>query len=180
VDLEANSLMNVSRLAAGLPNEQRFRLEAETQAYAEAAVSQDWPQMGAGQVPEATHLINAEMWKTLTSLKTATPNEIIAEDHALFELAEVAAHRRTRILQSKHHLPGILWCVLITGAVVTIGSACLFGSASQWLHALQVFALSLLISLVLVAIAEIHRPFQGSVHVSDFAFRRVSENMHMP
>jgi hypothetical protein len=38
-------------------------------------------------------------------------------------------------------------------------------------------AFTLLISLVLVAIADINRPFQGSVHVSDNAFRRAQMDM---
>lgn len=42
---------------------------------------------------------------------------------------------------------------------------------------LQISALSLLIALVLVAIADIDRPFQGSVHVNDMAFRRAQQNM---
>ncbi len=62
--------------------------------------------------------------------------------------------------------------MLIIGGVVTIASASMFGSQNTVLHGLQVFALSLLVSLVLVAIADIDRPFQGSVHVSDLAFRR--------
>jgi hypothetical protein len=56
-------------------------------------------------------------------------------------------------------------------------SSCMFGSGSTALHGLQVFAFSLLIALVLVAIADINRPFQGSVHVSDAAFRRAQQNM---
>ena len=35
----------------------------------------------------------------------------------------------------------------------------------------------LIIALVLVAIADINRPFQGSVHVSDYAFRRAQMDM---
>jgi hypothetical protein len=42
---------------------------------------------------------------------------------------------------------------------------------------MQVFSFSLLIALVLVAIADINRPFQGSVHVSDAAFHRAQQNM---
>jgi hypothetical protein len=56
----------------------------------------------------------------------------------------------------------------------------MFGSDSTWLHGLQVFAFSLLIGLVLVAIADIDRPFQGSVHVQDSAFRRAQTNMKEP
>ena len=39
---------------------------------------------------------------------------------------------------------------------------------------LEIFAL---LALVLVAIADINRPFQGSVHVSDYAFRRAQMDM---
>jgi hypothetical protein len=60
---------------------------------------------------------------------------------------------------------------------VTIASSSMFGSANTSLHALQVFVFSLLIVLALVAVADIDRPFQGSVHVSDFAFRRAQQGM---
>jgi hypothetical protein len=45
------------------------------------------------------------------------------------------------------------------------------------LHIVQVTAFSLLIWLVLVAIADINRPYQGSVHVGDYAFRRAQMDM---
>jgi hypothetical protein len=118
------------------------------------------------------------MWKTLMSLKTASPTELTAEDHAISELSALTEHRRIRLLQNAFRLPTVLWCVLIIGGAVTIASASMFGSANTSLHALQVFAFSLLVGLVLVAIADIDRPFQGSVHVSDFAFRRALSNMH--
>ena len=117
------------------------------------------------------------MWKVLMSVKVASPAESTAEDHALSELSSLTEHRRTRLLQSISQLPGVLWFVLIIGGVVTVASSCLFGSENVALHTLQVFAFSLLISMGLVAIADIHRPFQGVVHVSDDAFKRAQENM---
>ena len=60
---------------------------------------------------------------------------------------------------------------------MTIASASTFGSANTTLHGLQVFAFTLLLALALVAVADIDRPFQGGVHVSDFAFRRAEQNM---
>lgn len=46
----------------------------------------------------------------------------------------------------------------------------MFGIDSLILHAIQVIALSLLVGLALVAIADIDRPFQGTVHVSPDGF----------
>jgi magnesium-transporting ATPase (P-type) len=178
VDLEANALRNVYRLAEGLPQSQREKLEQECRTYAEAVVDQDWPEMARSQIPEESHEINRDMWQTLMSVKTATPSELTAEDHAISELSSLTEHRRTRLLQSSYHLPAIFWCVLLIGGLVTILSAMLFGTANKTLHAVQVFCFTLLITLVLLAIADVNLPFRGWVHVSKYAFVRAQRNMN--
>lgn len=178
-DAEANAVMNVYRLGEGLPASQRDELRKTARAYVDAVVDEDWPAMARGDDGIlASHAMSSKMWQILTSVKAASPTEITAEDHALYELSAMAEHRRLRQLESTSRLPGVLWFVLIIGGTVTIMSSCMFGAESSWLHGLQVFAFSLLIALVLVAIADIDRPFQGSVHVKDAAFRRAQVNMN--
>jgi hypothetical protein len=176
-DLEASALRNVYRLAEGLPEQQRVQLQLQARSYANAVINRDWPEMARDQLPRESHDINQAMWKTLMSVKLAAPSEITAEDHALSELSMLTEHRRTRLLQSAYHLPTIFWGVLLIGGFLTITSASMFGSANPTLHALQVFSFTLLITLVLLAIADVNLPFQGWVHVSNFAFIRAQENM---
>jgi hypothetical protein len=52
VDLEASALRDVYRLSEGLPEHQRVQLKAESRAYAEAVIQQDWPEMARGLTPE--------------------------------------------------------------------------------------------------------------------------------
>jgi len=177
VDLEASALRNVYRLAEGLPEQQRVQLQLQARSYADAVINRDWPEMARDQLPEESHDINQAMWKTLMSVKLATPSEITAEDHALSELSTLTEHRRTRLLQSAYRLPTIFWSVLLVGGFLTITSASMFGSANTTLHALQVFSFTLLITLVLLAIADVNLPFRGWVHVSNYAFIRAQENM---
>lgn len=177
VDDEANALGNIYRLAEGLPAAQRAQIEQLARLYADTVINQDWAQMAAGELAEASNKVNQDMWRTLMSIKNGTPTEIIAEDHAISELSVLTQHRRMRLVQNAFRLPVVLWFLLIVGGVVTIASASMFGSENTALHTLQVIAFSLLISLVLVVVADIDRPFQGSVHVSDFAFRRAQHNM---
>jgi Protein of unknown function (DUF4239) len=177
VDLEASALRNVYRLAEGLPEQQRGQLQLQARSYADAVIDRDWPEMAHGQTPEESHDINQAMWKTLMTVKVATPSEITAEDHAISELSVLTEHRRTRLLQSAFHLPTIFWLVLLVGGFLTIGSASLFGSENALLHALQVFSFTLLITLVLLAIADVNLPFRGWVRVSNYAFVRAQENM---
>ncbi len=176
-DYEANALVNVYRLAEGLPAAQHAQLQQLARAYVTAVIERDWPEMAENQTPHESQFLTAGMWKTLMSVKAASPTESTAEDHALSELGSMTEHRRTRLLESESRLPGVLWGVLILGGVVTVASATMFGSTNVSLHVVQVFAFSLLISLVLVAIADIDRPFQGSVHVSSHAFERARESM---
>jgi len=179
VDLEANALVNMHALSMGLPEPQRTALRDLARSYADTALDHDWPDMAAGEEPRATAAINAEMWKTIMSVQSATPTESTAEDHALSQLSALTEHRRTRILQNASRLPAVLWWVLMVGGTVTILSSCMFGSESVKLHSLQVFAFALLIVLCLIAIGDINRPFQGTVHVDNYAFRRAQINMSM-
>jgi hypothetical protein len=179
VELEANSLRNIYRLAEGLP-QQRAGIQNLTHAYADAVINHDWPGMAVGRLPEDSHLINEQMWKTLMSIKVASPSELMAEDHALSELSSLTMHRRTRLLQSTYRLPSIFWCVLLTGGVLTVLSVSMFGSAKPRVHTLQVFSLTLLVTLVMLAIADVDRPYRGWVHISSYAFVRAQETMHDP
>jgi hypothetical protein len=71
----------------------------------------------------------------------------------------------------------MLWCVLLVGGALTIFSSCALGSDNVRVQGLEVFCFSLLVSLSLVTIANIHRPFRGMIHVSDYAFERARQSM---
>jgi hypothetical protein len=176
-DAEANSLVNVYRLCDGLPAQQGERLKALARAYGDAVVNHEWGEMEVNTMPEQSQEIGRQMWLTLMATKGASPTEITAEDHALYELSALGGYRRIRLVQSVSRLPAVLWFVLLVGGAVTVASTCMFGASNGALHVIQVGAFASLISLVLVAIADINRPFQGSVHVSDYAFRRAQMEM---
>ena len=133
--------------------------------------------MAKGVVPEQSSGLNQEMWKTVMSLKPASPTEVNAQESAFSQLSLLAEHGLIRTRQSNARLPRLLWCVLLVGGTLTIVLACSFGSENVKLHALHVFSISLLISLSLIAIANVHRPFHGLIHVGDAAFRRAQQSM---
>src|ERR1700685_3082378 len=85
LDLEANAIVDVYRLAKGLPEPQRTQLRTLALSYAEAAVNQDWPQMGRSEVPERTPAINQEMWEVVIAAQVSSPTEINAQQLALSE-----------------------------------------------------------------------------------------------
>ncbi len=93
----------------------------------------------------------------------------------LAKLSQMTQYRRIREVESRSKIPDILWVLLILCGATTTLSACLFGTGSFKLHAMQVFSLSLLLSVALVAIADIDRPFQGAVNVTPVGFERARQ-----
>jgi hypothetical protein len=172
-ELEANSLVNVYRLSQGLSSEQAAEVQRLAREYADVMLDEEWPAMSKQHLSPAGFNVTQQLWAVMVQAQASQAPEPLSL--ALAELANMTQHRRIRQLQSRSSLPGILWTILIVGGVITIGSSCLFATEKFRLHFILVFSLSLMVSLVLVAIADIDRPFQGSVHVEPDAFRLARE-----
>jgi hypothetical protein len=171
-DNEANCVINLYRLADGLPSAQRVQIHQLLREYTDQVVDTEWPTMTAGQINPTGHAVIQRVWSAVMQSKPETFAEQTSMNLALTELSNLTEHRRVRELESQSSLPTILWAVLIVGGGLTTLSSCLFGTQNFKLHSIQVFSLTLLIALSLVAIADIDRPFQGAVHVSPRAFER--------
>jgi hypothetical protein len=167
---EASNLVTLFRLAQGLPRDAQERLRKMTRDYANVMVHAEWTEMQHERFSTEGQRIVTDLWKLLESVQPQSMSEQIALGRALGELSTMTERRRIRLLQSRTNLPPILWAVLLAGGMVTVVSICLFGVEDFKLHVVQVFAVSFLLSLVLVAIADIDRPFQGSVHVDPTGF----------
>jgi hypothetical protein len=177
VEMEANSLTNLYRLADGLPDGSRTELQKLAREYAQKVIESDWPEMEQGRRPAESVGLASKMQRVLISVPEGSRSAGLAQDHAMTELSAMTTCRRTRLLENALSLPTVLWFVLIVGGVLTIVSSCMFGSQNRFLHGVQVVFFSLMIGLALLAIADINKPFRGSVHVGNDAFVRALENM---
>jgi Protein of unknown function (DUF4239) len=171
-DTEANCLVNVFRLANGLPAEQRLQVQQLAREYANDVIDKEWPAMSRGELSPSGYLTIENLWATAMQAKPGSAAQQISLNLTLSEISRMTEHRRLRQLESESKLPAILWILLILGGGLTIISSCLFGTNNFTLHAVQVISLTLLLSLALAAIADIDRPFQGTVHVLPRGFER--------
>ena len=165
---ESNCLVNLFRIANTLPEPQRSRMQQMARGYASDAVNVEWKEMGNDK--DMSRGITQPFWDALNQIQPHTAAEQVGLEQAFGELREMTEHRRIRALQSRSHLPPLLWAVLIVGALVTIVSSCLFGIENFKLHMVQVSFLAFLLALVLVAIADIDSPFKGPIQVSPDGF----------
>ena len=164
-EVEATCLINLYWAASGLPEGQRLEIRKLAVNYADTMLAQEWPAMSEGHGSHAATGIIQRLWVVVSQSQPLTASEQVSLERTMAEISSITEHRRIRLLQNETSLPHVLWLVLIVGALVTLMSACLFGSENPALHLLQIVTLALMLSLALVAIADINRPFRGAVHV---------------
>src|SRR5271165_6504458 len=169
-EVEASCLITLYWTASGLPDTQREEIRKLAEEYANTMVNKEWPAMAHGTVSQEASETMQRMWATASQPQNLTSTQQVSLERTMGEISSIAEHRRIRQLQSETTLPGVLWTVLIVGGVLTLLSSCLFGSQNPRLHLLQVVTLALMLSLSLVAIADVNRPFRGVVHVSPTGF----------
>jgi hypothetical protein len=176
-DLEATSMLNVYRIAGGLPSPQKDRIRNLARHYESVVVNQEWPAMQHQREDRAADGVMNEMWAVLETVKVDSVVATNSLDHIQYALSNLSERRNMRNQQRSNQMPGLLWGLLILGAGATITSSCLLGNDKKWLHYCQVAALTFVVVTTLAAIADLARPYEGSVAVKPEAFVRALEVM---
>src|SRR5215213_4764058 len=102
---------------------------------------------------------------------TAAEQDLYAE--GLDRISRFEDARRMRIVAAKEGIPGILWAVLVFGAVVAIGFTYLLGLRNSWAHRLMVMSLTAVIALVLFTVGVMEHPFSGGASIEPEAFELI-------
>jgi hypothetical protein len=78
--------------------------------------------------------------------------------------------RRTRILAAGSGIPDIVWWIVALGTTLTIGFTFLFGAEDFRMHLVATGMVAFSMSLVIVLIIALDRPFRGDLSVSTEAY----------
>ena len=164
-DREANELAEIYWLAYQLPESEGRQVQELAQSYARVVVEEEWPLMEDGQFsPQAWALVD-EIRQRIGQFESSTSNEQVLQDQGLTRVHDLADARRLRLLETHEDIPTILWVVLLSGGVITIGFTYLFGLENTRAHSLMVGALAAVIALVLFTIYSLDNPFAGDVRL---------------
>ena len=179
VESEANGVAEVAWLAHRLPEPEHHQLQEDARSYAQEVVEEEWPQMeqgleGVQSLPEGWDLID-DMRGTLQDFEPSTEAEQELYAEGLDRISRLGDARRMRVVAAKEGMPGVLWAVLVFGAVVAVGFTYLFGMRNTWAHRLMVMSLTAVIVLVLFTIGVMNHPFSGGASLEPEAFELILE-----
>jgi len=179
VESEANAVAEIAWLAYRLPENEGHQLQEHARSYAQEVVDEEWPLMEQGiegelGTPEGWNLVD-DMRATLQEVEPGTVAEQELYAEGLDQIQRLGDARRMRLVAAEEGMPGVLWAVLVFGAVVAVGFTYLFGLQNTWAHRLMVMALTAVIALVLFTIGVMEHPFSGGASLDPGAFELILE-----
>ena len=173
VESEAHELAGIYVLATQLPEPERTNVQELVRTYVRVVVEEEWPMMERGQTsPRADALVH-QLRSEIQEFDPRTKGEQVLYESELTQSHDADDARRSRLLEVRKGIPGLLWVVLVLGGVITVSFTYLFGLRSNLAHALMVAALTLLICGILFTIGEFNNPFSGLVEIQPEAFKEV-------
>ena len=178
---EANALGNLYRLAEGLPDPTGDEIQQTVLDYAATVVDEEWEAMEEGTAPtEQAVMYTDELWNLFYDVELSTPAEEGLYAAALAEMDSLGHHRRERLQDADSDLLGIIWGVMIGGAVLTVLFPCLFGVENGLVHSMIIGTLAAAIGLLLLLAYDLNHPFQGDVGIHPDVFVRVIDQFTTP
>jgi Protein of unknown function (DUF4239) len=168
---EAGDLEEIYRLAVPLPEPKQEQIQGLAASYARVVVNEEWPLMEEDRTsPRADALIEELRSSIQQGYKTSSGAEKDFFGEELDVMDELDADRESRVLAVHQRLPPILWIALVILAIATIGFSSLVGMESRRLHLVTVGVLATGITVAMVTIGVLDRPFGTDFRVQPQPF----------
>jgi hypothetical protein len=178
---EAGASATIYRLSDSLPGEAPGAVRKNLTTYLETAIAEEWPTMEKGRESAAVTRALDSVYTAALRYQPPDQRGVAILSAILHQLDEVTEARRARLLKASGIVPGIVWVVLCTGALITVGFTFFFGIRNVRAQSLMTGGLALLVSSALLVVVAIDHPFSGSVKVGPEALVEVLHDFgHAP
>ncbi|MGH7552346.1 MAG: DUF4239 domain-containing protein [Longimicrobiales bacterium] len=172
-DHEANALADLYRAAGAYPEEVRLRLRTKLRSYANAVITDEWPELAHGRASLRAWAPYNDLWREYLAFSPGTEAESLWHRQSLVWLGDLGDYRRMRLLRSEAAIPAVLWVVLAVGGIVTVGFSCAYGLSSAVAHSFMTGALAGTLALILVVLSALEHPYRGEIRVEPRALAEV-------
>lgn len=176
VEHEANELVDLCRIARGLPEPIRTELPRLINHYIEAVLEREWIAMARCE-PDPLELgrsILDAMWDLLHGCRSEHDCETALFGEALARFNGLSDARTNRLTSSRQRIPLPILVLIYLGAIALVGSIYLFAVASGTVHALITGALAGGLSHLLFVVHDLDDCFAGAWQVPRSAFERAA------
>ena len=128
-------------------------------------------------MPDLSDQVLEQFENKVMAFDPKSETDKIRHGEVLQSLGELDTNHDLRIQAVHVALPGVLWAVVLIGAVVNIGISYFFWIDNIRLHALLVIAFASALAMLIFLTAAMDNPFRGEFSVSPDAFQYVLDHV---
>lgn len=173
VDRESIELTDIYHNSQALPEPFRQQVAPLLKAYTENVINDEWQKLERGEPSEKARVSFNNLWLFFTTIDRSLVKNEIAYQETLKHLNDAGESRRMRLFDSTNNIPGIIWAVLLFGAVVTVIYTYFFYAKNIRHQFMMTSALTVLNTLILYMILLLDNPFSGYTKVDAKPFEYV-------
>lgn len=174
---EASSIAVLYRDLAGYPDTARDQMRKPLSDYVRVVVEVSWPAQRQGFMPDSETVVLNQFQKILMNQRGLSPEQLVVHSETIRAYNNLVELRRQRMEALKGGVPGVLWLVVLLGAVATILFSYCFVVESYPLHALLTGVLSAMIGLLVFLLVVLDHPYWGEISVSPDAYKLVLDSL---
>jgi hypothetical protein len=174
---EAKALVDLHQVTAALPFEAGIEIRRLLFRYTDHVRKYEWRAMAKGQSSEDAAKDLEDLSSAIFALEPQGYRQLMLYQAGLKLLAVIADNRNERLDSADGSMSGLLWFVLIVGALVTLGYPAFFGASNLIAQTLMTAALAALVALSLLLAIAFDYPFTGGVRISPQPFDQALEEM---
>lgn len=176
VSAEAATIGALYRDVSGYPEPPRSLLQAELRSYTEQVITVAWPAQARGEIrDEGTRLLTT-FQREIASFEPATSGQEIIHAQALEKFNDLVTLRRLRVDAVSDGLPGVMWSIVLVGALLSIGVTFLL-KIQRGAQIVLTGMLALFIGLVVFVIASLDQPLSGPLAISPAPYQLVLDRL---
>jgi hypothetical protein len=174
---EANSLGALYHDLDGYPAPLRTEAEELLRDYIRVVIDKEWPAHQRGEMSDAGELLLEDFENKIMNFEPSSETQKIAHREVIESLDAVVENRGYRVQSVNTALPGVLWTVVLIGAIVNIGLTYLFWVENLRLHSLLVVAFAASLAMLIFLTAAMDNPYRGQFSVSTDAYQYVLDHV---
>ena len=174
---EASALGVLYRHVGGYPEPLRSQLRQDLREYLDYVIHEAWPLQRRGLVPSGGVEKVNDFEAKLVTFEPATEGQKLLHGETLRAYSQMIEARRLRLDAVLTGLPGVLWFVIVIGALVSLSSTFFFQVEDARLQRIQVVLLALFIGLLIFIIFALDRPFRGDLGLQPDAYQLIYDQL---
>ena len=178
VSSEATAITGLWRDLGGYPQQQRDEMRDVLRGYTEQVIHEAWPQQRRGQIPREGVEWMDRFQSRLLSFEPATDSQKIVHAETFRQYNQLVQQRRQRLDSVHAGLPGVLWIVLLPGAMAVLIPFFFFHVENARFQYLLLVLLAGFIAMVLFVIVALDRPFSGDLGITADSYQLIYDH-HM-